>query len=411
MEALLYYDTVLLNIGNQPQFAEFVGWFIDRHLFADLLALLHDGTVSLYDYGFFTAPVLADGVYSVWNIQDPIQMKPDTFIERFVEHEAVTSRLGNPKDVDLLARAIEGRVIEEKSADFGPAIENVKADLKDRERMALVMQSFLDNLYEVTDGGIPPEVKVSVTSFPTTGRHRIDWGVNLEEVKTLAGKLLNFHPGVPLAGAAVANRLLFSSIKQRCDLFLPRPLSLVVGDKLFETAATQMKMAEIIENLQERVDFPDVEALVNKGTLSFYDVLDVRNEAKRFREWLQTETERDRDAIIAYHHEVAEKTKLDRLGSKILRLFGVLSGGAIGGGIGTITTGDPWLGGTIGAAASESVSYVSQFAKKLGEDWKPVVFGRWFNERIKKLTERKTKRMRRRRKKAGGKGTKASRKG
>ena len=41
--ALIYYDRVLVNITTQPQFAEFLRWFIERNSYDDLLSLMRDG--------------------------------------------------------------------------------------------------------------------------------------------------------------------------------------------------------------------------------------------------------------------------------------------------------------------------------------------------------------------------------
>ena len=55
----------------EPEFAEFLRWFIERGLFNDLLALLSDETITIYDYAFATLATDNNGVYSLWNIQFP----------------------------------------------------------------------------------------------------------------------------------------------------------------------------------------------------------------------------------------------------------------------------------------------------------------------------------------------------
>ena len=47
-ESLVYYEAILLNIGNQPQLAELLRWLIGQGALEDFLALLRDGTIRIY---------------------------------------------------------------------------------------------------------------------------------------------------------------------------------------------------------------------------------------------------------------------------------------------------------------------------------------------------------------------------
>ena len=49
-EALIYYDTVFVNITNQPQFATFIEWFIKQGKYDELLSLISEGVIQFYDY-------------------------------------------------------------------------------------------------------------------------------------------------------------------------------------------------------------------------------------------------------------------------------------------------------------------------------------------------------------------------
>jgi hypothetical protein len=101
---------------------------------------------------------------------------------------------------------------------------------------------------------------------------------------------------------------------------------------------------------------------------------------------LQYEGDRDRDAIIAYHHEIAKESGITKLTRKTLSLFGVIGGGATGAAIGSVLSGPE--GGAIGGAAGSSVGYVMEVASKLGSNWKPVVFGNWARDRIEKIVDK-----------------------
>ena len=102
---------------------------------------------------------------------------------------------------------------------------------------------------------------------------------------------------------------------------------------------------------------------------------------------VHTESERDRNSIIAYHNEVAKELGIVKFGRKSLRLFGLL-------GIpmteAYVTQTYPGVEPAIVAAgASVGLAFVLDVASKIGEDWKPVVFGNWVSTRIQKLLKEK----------------------
>ncbi|HWP93384.1 MAG TPA: hypothetical protein VNN20_14415 [Thermodesulfobacteriota bacterium] len=170
-------------------------------------------------------------------------------------------------------------------------------------------------------------------------------------------------------------------------MYLGQPISVLVGDKLYESGKQISKVHSIIEELHQKVEFPDLRQLVNCGKIGLKEILIIRKKARKFREWLQQESDRDRDAIIAYHHEVAKEAGFTKLGRKRLNLIGVIGGGAIGSVVGSVVSGHS--GAALGGAAGSTVGYVLDIASKLGADWKPVVFGNWFRDRIEKVLDNK----------------------
>ncbi len=160
-------------------------------------------------------------------------------------------------------------------------------------------------------------------------------------------------------------------------------MAMLVGDKLYESTERIAKAGSTIEELKEQVEFPNVQWLVNAGKLDLRDVLSIRAKAGKFRDWLQQESDRDRDAIIAYHNETAHEIGLVTNSRKALGIFGVIVSGAIGSLVGTTVAGP--LGAAIGGAAGSATGYLVDLVSKLGADWKPVVFGNWFRDRIQKL--------------------------
>ncbi|SIQ09935.1 hypothetical protein SAMN05421647_102157 [Marinobacterium stanieri] len=160
-------------------------------------------------------------------------------------------------------------------------------------------------------------------------------------------------------------------------------MSILVGDKLYESKERIAKSGDIIEELKGKVEFPDIRALVNSDQLPLREILKIRDRAKKFRKWLQQENGRDRDAIIAYHNEVAKESGLVTAGRKTLSLFGVLGSGAVGSAVGAAVAGPG--GAAIGGAAGSDFGYLADVSSKVGSDWKPVIFGGWLKERIEKV--------------------------
>ena len=381
-EALIYYDCVAVNLTNQPKFVEFLTWFLRQGRLDDFLALVRDGVIKIYDYAFLTVAVDIEGVYSITNMQNPIQAEPDTFEQRFLYHPSIKDILTNARHRRKLYQALRGNVIGVKANDFGGPIENARKDFENSQRNALMIQAFVDELYHFKKLGKPPVVQATVARSPEGKKHTITWNVDFAELAALAGPELNFHFGTPLTAGAHSNRLLWSAAQLTCDLYLPKPMSTLVGDKLYESTEKIAKAGKVIEELKAEVEFPDVRELVNSGRLSLSEILTIREKARSFRDWLQQESDRDRNAIIAYHKEVAKETGFSRGARKSLGLFGLIGGGAVGSLIGSAIAGP--AGGALGAAAGGAMGYLADVASKLGSNWKPVVFGEWLRDRIER---------------------------
>jgi hypothetical protein len=379
-ESLLYYDAIQLNVTTQPQLAELIRWFLDRNLFDAFIAMVEDGTVSLYDYGFVTAPIrLPDGSYTLVNLQDEQQRQQGSFHQRFLEHESVRRCFVNHYDLRRLGKALDGHVTEAKADEFGSAVDDARTDLANSTRSASAVQALVDEIYQKWNLGEPPCVSASTHEAPDTGKRTIVWSIDLRQLDQMTGGRLNIHSASIFAGIAVANQLTASAASLNCDLYLPRPISRIVGNKLYEASTSLLKTRTIINCLQASVEFPDVRSLVNAGRMSFPDVLRIRKHSERFRKWLQSEAERDRDALVAYHHEVSEECGLVFLGRKGLQLFGVL---------GVVVVGE-YLGNqlnapTTGAAIGAGMGWLVDLGTKIGTEWRPVVFGEWFSREVQK---------------------------
>ncbi len=347
--------------------------------------MLHDGTIKIYEYSFISAAIYDEKVksYGLMNVQDEIQAKPNTFEQRFLYHksvEAVLPKKGRHRE--KVYAAFRKGTIEAKADDFGKSIDNAREDFINPQRMSLITQVFVDEIYRIRKLGRPPQIHATI--LPRGGtRHDINLDIDLRKIIELAGPKLNFHPSTPLTAAALSNRLIWSAAKLNSDLYLPSPMSALIGDKLYESAEVVNKAGDVIEDLKAKVEFPDIRSLVNDGKLAFSDVLSIRNKAQKFRGWLQTESDRDRDAIIAYHNEVAREVGLLGASRKALSIFGAIGGSAIGTVIGASVDGA--LGGALGGAAGSSIGYLSDVASKFRANWKPVIFGNWLRDHIEQV--------------------------
>jgi len=389
-EAMIYYDNIFLQIQRPADLDALIGWFVQAGKYKDLLGFFRDGVFHVYHCAFISTAILKEDSYSLWNMQGEDQKEANSFIPRILQQAPLEKHLHHARHRAALMGAISERLIETKAEEFSPAIENTRIDSQSVQRSTLWMQSLVDEIYPLLPEKKPIDVKTTIQTRDD-GMKQITWNLNFDLITSILGTDVNFHRGTPLVAAAIANRAIQSASQLRCDMYLASPLSSIVGDKLYEVQSRSVKAHAVIDQLVEEVEFPEVRRLVNEGKLGLDEVLLLRKKAKRFREWLQNESSRNRSALIAYHQEVAKESGITRAGRSTLKLFGVVGGSVAGAAIGTIA-GDPTtstLGAIGGAAAgniaSESLKYLSDVAGNMRAGWRPVVFGNWMSSRIEHL--------------------------
>jgi hypothetical protein len=248
----------------------------------------------------------------------------------------------------------------------------------------LIVQHLVNGIYAAKGLAGTPDVVARIEADRDIYTIRLN--VDFNALGHLAGTHLNITSGTPLAGSIHANRLLWSAASLKCDLFLPSPIAMLAGDKLFE-ASVRVRLHDIIDSLQASVEFPEIRHLVNSGQLYFSEVLRIRGKAGRFRKWLQDEAGRDRDALIAYHHEVAKESGLIAARRRTLSLAGILVGGAVGG-VGGALAADNLAMGAVAGILGTGVGYLLDLGSRVGADWRPVVFGNWEKDRIAKILQK-----------------------
>jgi hypothetical protein len=415
-EALIYYDRVLLvpssfpssgkvwpkdqptpptnrhpeePVEARPPFIELLNWFSARQELSEFLALLADGTVTVYHYAFTTLPMLhPNGNYSVWNAHDSEEAEQPTFIKRVVGHRSLYDVVPKARHRQKLYRVLQDKVVERKSDQFERAVENARRDISDEVASVRVVQAFVDQVRSFLPENFPERI-VATAVERTPERTRITYNVNFNELGKYFAPRLDFSEATPLIGLAQSNRTLWSAALEYADLYLPAPLSVISSLKLAEGNERRMQHHYLVQTLEREVEFPDIRRLVNEGALSFREVLVIRRHARSFRAWLQTRAERDSNALWAYHNEVAVAAGLTRAGRKVLRMFGALVGpaSALGaqsvglslleaGVIGTVTA------GLAPPLVEKGVDYVFDLASKLDQEWKPVVFGDWAKQYV-----------------------------
>lgn len=391
MEALIYYDHVLVNFENQKQFGAFINWFLERNSLGRLFELFEDGTLQIYNRAFRTNPFVDGNNVELINIVEQVENEPDSFVKRYLSHEEVTRRFPRRRQLYELRRLLQGRVLENRVEEFGrEGLANAERDFLNPRRCRLLLQEVINEIFRVRSLGTAPKVDAQIIPLDEAESSvQVVWNIDFEALSRQVGLRLAFGPTIALSGAVIGNQHIWSAERLGCDLFLPSPISSIVGDKLYEAnqtvAKTGVAIDSIISELEVEVEFPDVRSLINTNRLTLKDILRIRRKAKRFRQWLQDEGERDRNALFAYHFEVAKEAGLTRAGRKVLRLFGVL-GAPIGGtAVATAVGQHPLIGTVAGAAVSAGLEYVFDLGSKIGEEWRPVVFGKWYKNEIDKL--------------------------
>jgi len=407
-EALLYYEQVVIEMTDGPDLPEFVSWFDQQDRLVDLLAMLEDRTITFYGYDYMLKPLKITGggvsTHAVTKFLTAGEKGNECWAFMNAFADGFAKQFNYEYFVDRFRTLLPERFIVSKSSEFDSGLDNARHDFDDARRCGIIFQAFVDKLYKMRSLGRPPEIKVDIG--PIIGQQAIDLGrhgplrarsinINLDLIKSECGSNLQFDWGVALAAGASCNRTIESARKLKADMFLGEPMSVLVGDKLYEVTR-EIEMQANLQQLKERVAFPNVRALVNEGVIDLGHILEWRKKAKRFREWLQTESELDRDAILAYHNEFGRQTGYQAGLKKMLKLFKVAIGGAAGAWIGQVVdqagltpmgTPTPLLGAGLGAATS----YLVETAAALPA-WKPVVFGDWLDRRIRSLLEEQQRR-------------------
>lgn len=440
-ESLIYYDSVYVHVDNPEQFASFISLLIQQGLtYETLFELIEEGVIRFFNT-VLIMPFMGTGhpkiITSLYSMQEQAMIEPNYFAKRFLEFEGLKSIFSdlsnfNQKSFDKFCEVAEKTAVTFSSENIGDdVIDNAYEDCFNPKRFKLIARSFYKELYKANGLGKLSNfdvrvrelnshnmVEISKNTDSTILRrdlgnkglsiHELDFTPSIKPIPSIEDpniKSTFSHSPVVLAG--ISNLYINSAARLNSDLFLSNPVGKVVGDKLFEISNFEIsrkktKIQNIVKNLEAKVEFPDIRQFVNEDKIGFDKVIEIRDKAKRFRAWLQSESERSRDEIIAYHNEVAKQTGFDKIRSRTLNIFGVVASGAVSGAVGLIAkklSDDNTVAAVTGltslAIASEiTKKATSKLTEKLfdyganfGSDWKPVVFGKWLESEISEFLE------------------------
>ena len=437
-ESLLYYDSVYVHADNPEQFTDFVSLLIQQGLtYESLNELIEEGTLRFFNT-VLVMPFMGHGlgdsrrsiVSGLYAIQEEAMLKPNYFTERFLNFDGLQRSFGGLTTFDKRAFDKFCEHAQETALTFSAdevgsdLVGNALDDFLNPKKCKLITKSILTELHRVHRLGKVPNFEVKVremdgsnyndiannsdTTSAVIGRHlsdteykvyEVDYGLTTNHLKSLEvnGKPLISFSTFPLSCAGLSNLYIKAAGKLKCDLFLSKPVSKIVGNKLyeisdFEISKSDIKIKNTIDKLEAKVEFPDLQRLVNSDVVDFNKVLEIRRKAKRFRDWLQLDAERDVDTIIAYHTEVAKQSGFTKISKKSLKLFGTLTKLGLSIYADIKFKEDMAVKESVKTLGGQAIDKVFDYsAERLGEDWKPVCFGDWYKEEIAKLLEESKK--------------------
>lgn len=394
--AMVYYDRVIIGISASSEFAPLLRWFITAGCFDDFLSMLNSGALSIYFFPRMMGAASEGGLVTGL-VEFSTTGSGHDFEQHILGGANVIGVVGSERYHRDLRRACVRNLRLAPVDARNDAARNAEQDFFDGPRCSPYLKAWMRRAAQLglIDEGFDVSVEANVQFLPNNRvGHQLIWKAN--SVVTRNASLVEVlpDPAMLLSEAGRLNQSVQAALNLHSDLW-PIPLaSDIVVSKLAE-AARITKAHQIIERLDAEVDFPDIAELVNKGTLSAKDILHIRAKAGRFRLWLQSEGERDRNAILAYHNEVSKASGLQKLGRSALTIASIVAGAiaakyAIPPGVQLPEVGgfniDPGvLGSTAGGLAREGIRWLGTVAKGIeGGGWRPSVFGQGLEEYVRR---------------------------
>ena len=328
-----------------------------------------------------------------------IPNQPKDFVRAVLHHPEVRSFFPNRSALGEWTKAATRFLKVPSIDDLVPAARNAERDFYDPSRCAAYLKSWLFS------AGAPRaalgKLSIDVDSHVVLLRdgnlgHVVDWRLSCDDPQ-LKSRLESLLPKPPtiLAEAGSCNEAITMASTLGCDIWPTPQQSGLIGDKLLEIVTLSAKTYEVVEELQRRVEFPDIRALVNEGILNAAEYLLIRKRASRFRQWLQSEGERDRDAILAYHNEVVAQSGLAQAVHRGVHLFAVVGSAVAGAKVAAAIGQNEQVGLMAGAASGEALKYLADTHLAIAsKGWRPIFFGDWLRAEVGSIVAARSERPR-----------------
>lgn len=381
-QSLLYYDTVVVHAETDRAFLEVVQWFAESHQVPFLIQMMRSGHFSFLHYTFQQLTHQRPTGWSLVNVQGPNWDSGRHFEDWFLQLPRVRSALGHAPHHAQLIAALKDTVLEVSSKHLAGIVEEAMRDVRDAERASMLLEPLI-HYSGVHEDGVSGTQRVDVEKIDD-GRSTLRSPVSFDRLS--AALELPVGPPQILGGAAASTRAIATAHRFGLDITASEPMSDLVGDKLLQLSRRETRVQEAIEQIVRDTDFPDIRTLVQQGRLSARNILELRASTARFREWLQGTAERDVDALVQYHHEVASQTRLQSLGSSTLSLFGSISKSVVSSVV-QANNGSP----IEAAIATSVVDGIFDRTKNLFKPWRPIVFGRWLDREARRLQRERSR--------------------
>lgn len=374
-ESLLWYERVQVDIAKPEEFEALVAWFYQsEHHIKHLLDLLSEGAITFSHHAFVSvAPQFVDsGEYAIVNVQDEEQIKVGYGLGKVFYGPRLDFVPSNQRAA--LYKLLASNYREYHAEDYGPPITDAQEAVRHPGRLNLLLQVFLDEMYSKLGKEFVPQVSTSVVEN-ADGSRRIEWGQAIQKAIHIAPGKINFAVHTPLYGEADSNKLIWTASQIGLDLFLGDVQSTLAGRRLLVASEHLGKTQALVNQLEQRVEFPDIRREVNNGKLDATKVIEIRKNAAKFRTWLQCESGKDRDSIIYYHQEVAKRSGLTRAVSSTLKLVSLAINVAPV--AYPVVTRDlsPEPPLVIASGAMAASVFLDTVAGSLRAGWKPIMFG------------------------------------
>lgn len=370
-EALIYYDTVIINVAHSEQFHSLFEWFKISDSPQSLLNMMNNGEVFFNHYNFMVNPLYVEqsGAYVFQNIVEPTGDRLQLFRMRVVK--SMFRYFNTARKRQSFLDSLEDSVITVEAGAFGDAVTDAHKYFVNENHYLYLIQCIFRSLKDAGFIEDVPDIQI-VNKSERNGRTSIEISVDLRKYEQIIGEDFNFGVHTPLAIAATTNRLIWSSKKLRSDLYLNNPTFDFLYNGIQGTIEHFGKTKFSLNKLQMEVDFPDIRKEVNCGNITANDILRIREKSQEFREWLHNQTELDRDILSSYHNTILEKSGLSGSHKKILRraLIVVIqaSGVAFGSAIGDTE------GAVVGAGTVVASELMKGIYDNMMKEWSPKIF-------------------------------------